>query len=49
VSGNNSTVEHVVLTSICQGGILGSGSNNQIQSNSISRFSLFGVGFPGQF
>jgi hypothetical protein len=47
VTGNQSQVHHVVLISICLNGINVAGSQNQIRSNSISRFSLAASGYFG--
>jgi parallel beta-helix repeat protein len=43
VAGNNSTVNKVVVIGTCGNGITVRGSNNEISSNSISRFSLSGA------
>jgi len=44
VSGNNSSVEGVAITSMCLGAIFVSGSYNEIEGNSISRAEEFGTG-----
>jgi parallel beta-helix repeat protein len=53
VSGNNSMVEGVAMTSICAEGIRVLGSYNEVEGNSVSRVSLdtsiSGHGFTGIF
>ena len=47
VTGSHSKVHHVVITGVCLSGIGVGGSNNEIYSNSISRFSFNTVGACG--
>jgi parallel beta-helix repeat protein len=49
VSGNNSSVEGVAITSSCINGIQVAGSHNEVEGNSVSRASLGGGFFAGIF
>lgn len=49
VSGNNSEVEGVAITSVCREGIEVDGSTNTVQANSVSRASLSGAFQTGIF